>query len=384
MFTPPKSFSFERSMLIEKVEPRGVHLARSSRRFRIEQKCTSRAGARRLITIIISTQIPSEKPSVKAISVLFVAAVLLPAGTAAQNRDFPQRPIRIIVPVPPGGSVDATARLLAPKMSESLGQSVVIDNRGGASTNIGMEMVARAPADGYTLLANTAPLVANPALFPKLAFSPEKDFSPLSLVVTGPSVVVAHPSVPVRTLAELIALAKAKPGTINYSSSGAGTLTHLGAELFKYLSGTNIVHVPYKGGGPALAAVVGGEIDVTFQTPLAAAGQIKAGRLKALAITAGKRLAILPEVPTAAESGMPKFEFQSWVGLLAPANTPPAIVRQLNEHIVRAARAPDITERFTREGAEVVAGTPEHFRKVIADETALWGKVIREMGIKAE
>ena len=320
----------------------------------------------------------------KTIAVLSVAAVLLPAAATAQNRDFPQRPIRIIVPVPPGGSVDATARLLAPKMSESLGQSVVIDNRGGASTNIGMEMVARAPADGYTLLANTAPLVANPALFPKLTFSPGKDFAPLSLVVSGPSVVVAHPSVPARTLAELIALAKAKPGTINYSSSGAGTLTHLGAELFKYLSGANIVHVPYKGGGPALAAVVGGEIDVTFQTPLAAAGQIKGGRLRALAVTAGKRLVILPDVPTAAESGMPKFEFQSWVGLLAPANTPVAIVRQLNEHIVRAARAPDIAERFTREGAEVVAGTPEHLRKVMSDETALWTKVIREMGIKAD
>ena len=316
---------------------------------------------------------------------LFGAATLAICCTCyAQPRDYPQRPIRIIVPVPPGGSVDATARLLAPKLSESLGQSVLIDNRGGASTNIGMELVARAPADGYTLLANTAPLVANPALFPKLTFSPEKDFAPLALVVTGPSVVVAHPSVPVTSLAGLIALAKAKPGTINYSSSGAGTLTHLGAELFKYLTGTNIVHVPYKGGGPALAAVMAGEIDVTFQTPLAAFGQIKAGRLRALAVTSNKRLAMLPEVPTAGESGVPKYEFQSWVGLLAPAATPPAIIKLLNDHIVKAARAPDVTERFAREGAEVVAGTAEHFRKVIADETALWGKVIREMGIKAE
>ena len=319
------------------------------------------------------------------IRLLCACAALFAAGAAsAQPRDFPQRPIRSVVPVPPGGSVDATARLLAPKLSESLGQSVVIDNRGGASTNIGMELVARAPADGYTLLANTAPLVANPALFPKLPFSPEKDFAPLSLVVTGPSVVVVHPSVPVRTLAELITLAKAKPGSINYSSSGAGTLTHLGAELFKYLSGTNIVHVPYKGGGPALAAVVAGEIDLTFQTPLAAAGQIKAGRLRALAVTAQKRLAILPEVPTAGESGMPKYEFQSWVGLLAPATTPQPVLRLLHEHIVKAARSPDIAERFTREGAEVVAGTPEQFRKVMADETALWTRVIREMGIKAE
>jgi len=322
--------------------------------------------------------------SISPIPAILAILLALPAAVLAQPRDFPQRPIRIIVPVPPGGSVDATARVLAPKLSESLGQSVVIDNRGGASTNIGMEMVARAPADGYTLLANTAPLVANPALFPKLAFSPEKDFAPLSLVVTGPSVVVAHPSVPVTNLAGLVALAKAKPGSINYSSSGAGTLTHLGAELFKYLSGTNIVHVPYKGGGPALAAVMAGEIDITFQTPLAAAGQIKAGRLRALAVTAHKRLEMLPEVPTTGESGMPKYEFQSWVGLLAPAATPPAVLRLLNEHIVKAARTPDVAERFAREGADVVAGSAEQFRKVISDETALWGKVIREMGIKAE
>ncbi len=319
------------------------------------------------------------------IILLTVAAVVLAAnGAIAQTRDFPQRPVRIVVPVPPGGSVDATARLLAPKMTESLGQSVVIDNRGGASTNIGMELVARAPADGYTLLANTVPLVANPALFPKLSFSPEKDFVPVSLVVTGPSVIVAHPSVPVRDLAGLVALARAKPGSINYSSSGAGTLTHLGAELFKYLTATNLVHVPYKGGGPALAAVIAGECDVTFQTPLAAAGQIKAGRLHALAVTSNRRLAMLPDVPTTAEVGVPKYEFQSWVGILAPAATPPAIVRQLNEHIVRAARTAVVTERFAREGAEVVAGTPEQFRKVIADETALWAKVIREMGIRAE
>ncbi len=319
------------------------------------------------------------------IILLTVAAVVLAAnGAIAQTRDFPQRPVRIVVPVPPGGSVDATARLLAPKMTESLGQSVVIDNRGGASTNIGMELVARAPADGYTLLANTVPLVANPALFPKLSFSPEKDFVPVSLVVTGPSVIVAHPSVPVRDLAGLVALARAKPGSINYSSSGAGTLTHLGAELFKYLTATNLVHVPYKGGGPALAAVIAGECDVTFQTPLAAAGQIKAGRLHALAVTSNRRLAMLPDVPTTAEAGVPKYEFQSWVGILAPAATPPAIVRQLNEHIVRAARTADVTERFAREGAEVVAGTPEQFRKVIAGETALWAKVIREMGIRAE
>jgi tripartite-type tricarboxylate transporter receptor subunit TctC len=321
----------------------------------------------------------------KSFFLLLAATAFLPGSYAvAQTREFPQRPIRIVVPVPPGGSVDTVARLLAPKLTDSLGQSVIVDNRGGASTNIGMELVARAVGDGYTLLANTVPLVANPTLFPKLSFSPEKDFAPVSLVVTGPSIIVAHPSVPVRDVAGLIALAKARPGGINYSSSGAGTLTHLGAELFKYLTHTNIVHVPYKGGGPAMAAVVSGECDVTFQTPLAAAGQIRAGRLRALAVTSTKRLAMLPEVPTVAESGLRNYEFQSWVGILAPASTPGAIVRLLNEHIVKAARAPDVAERFTREGADVAASTPEYFRKVISDESALWGKVIREMGIRAE
>jgi tripartite-type tricarboxylate transporter receptor subunit TctC len=275
-------------------------------------------------------------------------------------------------------------RLLAPKMTESLGQSVIIDNRGGASTNIGMEQVARAPADGYTLLSNTVPLVANPALFPKLSFSPEKDFAPISLVVSGPTVIVTHPSLPVRDIAGLIKLAKARPGSINYSSSGPGTLTHLGPELFKYLTGVNIIDIQYKGGGPALAAIIAGECEIGFQTPLAALGQIKAGRLRALAVTGSKRLPMLPELPTVAEAGVPKYVFEVWVGIVAPAATPAPIVRMLHEHIVKATHAPDVAERFARDGAEVIANTPEQFRKVMADETALWNKVIREMGIKAE
>ena len=320
----------------------------------------------------------------KSTLTLIAAALLVPATAIAQPRDFPQKPIRIVVPVPPGGSIDAAMRILSPKMTESLGQSVIIDNRSGASTNIGMELVARAPADGYTLLANTVPLVANPALFPQLTFSPEKDFAPLSLVMSGPTVIVAHPSLPVRNIAGLIALAKARPDTINYSSSGPGTITHLGPELFKYMTGTKITGIQYKGGGPAAAAIMAGECEIGFQTPIASLGLIKSGRMRALAVTGAKRLALLPEVPTVAESGVPKFEFEVWVGLVAPAATPAAIVRLLNEHIVKAARAPDAAERFTREGAEVVASTPEHFRKVMAEETTLWGKVIKEMGIKAE
>jgi tripartite-type tricarboxylate transporter receptor subunit TctC len=227
-------------------------------------------------------------------------------------------------------------------------------------------------------------MVANPALFRKLPFDPDKDFAPVSLVVNGPSVIVVHPPVAVRSVPELIAMAKAKPGLVKYSSSGPGTLTHLGAELFKYLSRVDLAHVPYKGGGPALAAVVSGECEVSFQTPLAASGQIAAGRLRAIAVTSVKRLAILPEVPTVAEAGLPRYEFQSWVGLLAPAATPSAVVRILNEHAVRAARAPDVAERFARDGAEVVASSPDEFRRQISNEMQLWKRVIDEMGIKAD
>ena len=315
---------------------------------------------------------------------LAVVAVLMPFGsTWAQVREYPQKPIRVVVPVPPGGVVDIVARLLGPKLTESLGQTVIVDNRVGASSNIGMELAARAPADGYTLLANTIMLVVNPALFPKLPFVPENDFKPVSLVIVVPSVIVAHPSVPARNVAQLVALAKARPGVIKYSSAGSGSLTHLGAELFKYLTHTDLLHVPYKGGAAAVIAVVSGESDVSFQTPLATTQQIAAGRLRAIAVTGRKRLGLLPEVPTVAESGVPNYEFNSWVGILVPTSTPPAIVTRLNEHVVKAVRAPDISERLAREGADVVASSPEYFGKVIADETALWRKVIGEMGIKA-
>lgn len=315
-----------------------------------------------------------------------ICAVLLgnlaPALALAQT--WPAKPIRMVVPFPPGGAPDTVARLIAPKLTESLGQSVIIDNRAGASSNIGMEIVARAPGDGYTLLVNTVPVVANPSLFTKLPFQPEKDFAPISLVVTGPSIIFVHPSLPARNVKELVALAKARPGTLKYTSSGAGTLTHLAAELFKYHTQTNIVHVAYKGGGPALTAVISGECEMTIQTLVAAGGQISAGRLRALAVTSRKRLPQLPEVPTVAESGVPQYEYNSWVGVLAPASTPHAIIQQLHEHVVKAARAPEVSERVAREGAEIVASTPESFRATIAAETALWAKVIREMGIQAD
>ncbi|OGA39095.1 MAG: hypothetical protein A3G24_14105 [Betaproteobacteria bacterium RIFCSPLOWO2_12_FULL_62_13] len=324
--------------------------------------------------------------SLKALDGIFALLLgvlgLIPVLALAQA--WPAKPIRMIVPFPPGGSVDTVARLIAPRMSESLGQSVVIDNRPGASSNIGMELAARSRGDGYTLLANTVPVVANPSLFPKLPFQPEKDFAPISLVVTGPVIILVHPSVPARNVKELIALAKAKPGALNYASAGAGTLPHLAAELLKYYTQTNITQVAYKGGGPALTAAISGEVEITVQTLVAGGGQISAGRLRALAVTSRKRLPQLPEVPTVAESGVPQYEFNTWVGVMAPASTPGAIIKLLNEHVVKAARAPEVNERVVREGAEIVASTPEAFRATIAVETALWAKVIKEMGIRAD
>jgi tripartite-type tricarboxylate transporter receptor subunit TctC len=315
-----------------------------------------------------------------------LGACLLVAGAAgsAIAQQYPVKPIRMIVPFPPGGSVDTVARLIAPKMSETLGQSVIIDNRAGASSNIGMEAVARAAPDGYTLLVNTVPVVANPSLFPNISFKPERDFAPVSLTVNGASVVFVHPSVPVRTIRELIALAKAHPGELKYTSSGAGTLPHLATELFRYMTKTDLVHVAYKGGGPALIALISGECELSMQTLVATGGQISAGRLRALAVTSRQRISALPDVPTVAESGVPGYEFNTWVGVLAPAATPPALIKLLNEHAVKAARAPEVAERVTREGAEVVASTPEAFRATIAADTALWSKVIREMNIRAD
>jgi tripartite-type tricarboxylate transporter receptor subunit TctC len=305
--------------------------------------------------------------------------------TAAQVAPaYPTRTVRLVIPFPPAGSPDVIARLIAPKLAESLGQSFIVDNRAGASGNIGMELVARAPADGYTLLVNTVPLVANPSLFPNLPFDPQKDFAPISLLVANPSIIVVHPSLPAHNVKELIALAKAKPGVLKYTTSGPGTIPHLAGELLKYYTGTDIVHVAYRGRGQSLTAVIAGECEMTLQTMVSGGSQVAAGRLRAIAVTGRKRLAPLPDVPTVAESGVPQYEFDSWVGILAPAPTPQPIVRLLNEHAAKAVRSPDLTERFAHEGIETVASTPEAFQARIAADIALWAKVIKAMGIKAE
>ncbi len=317
-------------------------------------------------------------------TIICAALIVGLAPTVALAQPWPTKPIRIVTPFPPGGSVDLVARLIAPKMAESLGQSVIVDNRTGASTNIGMEIVARAPGDGYTLLINSPAIVANPSLFPNLSFHPEKDFTPISLVVSTATIIFVHPSVPVRNVKELIALTKAKPGVLKYSSSGLGSMPHLAVELFSYYTQTNITGVTYRGGGPALIAALSGEVDITVQTLIASGGMIKSGRLRAVAVTSQKRLPQLPDVPTVAESGVPEYEYEIWVGVLAPASTPQAIITQLHEHVVKAARAPDVSERVVRDGAKVLASTPESFRETIAAETVLWATVIKKMGVKAD
>jgi tripartite-type tricarboxylate transporter receptor subunit TctC len=315
------------------------------------------------------------------------AAVLLSAVSVtagAQTGTFPVKPIRMVLPVPPGGSIDAVMRVIAPRMSETTGQSVVLESRPGASTNLGTELVARAPGDGYTLMANTVGLVANVSLFSKLGYDPERDFAAVCLIASSPSLIAVHPSVPVKNIKELIALAKQKPNTVKFGTAGAGGLTHLAVELLASQTGTRFAHVPYKGGGPALIALMSGEVDMAALAVVAAVGYVNSNRMRVLAVTSAKRMAILPNIPTVAESGVPQHEFNSWVGVVAPAATPAPIVKILNEHIVRAARSPDITERFTKDGAEVVASTPEQFKKVISEEVAMWARVIKQAGIRAD
>ncbi len=318
------------------------------------------------------------------LSLLLVSVGMLINAMPVTAQEYPNRPVRMIVPVPPGGIVDVVMRVVGQKMTEVMGQTLVIDNRPGATTNIGTELVARAPADGYTLLSNSLPLVVNPSMFPKLPFDVEKDLAPVSLIAAAPYILVSHPSVPAKSLKELIALAKANPGTIKYSSAGNGSNLHVAAELFKVMSGTDLVHVPYRGGGPALTAVLGNEAQLSFLSLIAVAPHVQAGKLRALGITSLKRSPVLRDVPTIDESGVAGYEFSSWVGVLAPGKTPPATIAAIYGIIEKAVRAPGVAERFAAEGAEIVASPPDRFRDYIHAEIGRWAKVVRETGMKPD
>ena len=306
------------------------------------------------------------------------------ATSTSSGQAYPSKPIRIVVGFTPGGGVDINARLLAPKLTEDFGQQVIVENRPGAGTNIANELVARAAPDGYTLLINTAAVAINMSLYKKVGYDALRDFAPLSMFSMSPNILVVHASVPVRNVKELIALAKARPGQLNFSSAGAGTTQHLAGELFNLRAGTKMVHVPYRGSAPSLTALISGEVDLTYANIPAISAHVKAGRLRPLANLGPKRSDQLPEVPTMREAGIKGVEVVVWYGLLAPAATPRDIVAKLADAIARAARSPDTRQRLLDLGAEPVGNTPEEFGKLLREEVARWAEVVKISGARAD
>jgi tripartite-type tricarboxylate transporter receptor subunit TctC len=315
------------------------------------------------------------------IRILVLAFLLSATGAFAQ---YPSKPIRLVSPFPPGGSVDVVGRLLAAKVSESIGQQVVVENRSGASGVIGTEVVMNAPPDGYTLLINTIPFVSNQFLMPRAPYDPLRDFVSISLVASAPSFVTVHPSLPARSIQELVALAKAKPGQLFYSAAGVGTNPHIAGELFNLLAGVNIIAVQFKGGGPADTALIAGDVGVTFGNVSQEIGHVKAGRMRALAVTSAKLISAMPELPTVAEAGVPGYEFDTWFVVAAPKGTARPIVDTLNAHIRKVLTTPEQVRFYEERGLTVIASTPEEAAAYLESEQKKWGRVIKERGIKAE
>jgi tripartite-type tricarboxylate transporter receptor subunit TctC len=310
-------------------------------------------------------------------------AVLLAHAAGAQ--DYPRKPVRLIVPFAAGGGNDTVARAFAQQLSAGFAQQVYVDNRAGAGGVIGAELAAKAPADGYTLfLGGVGSHAVNPNLHARLPYDPIKDFAPITLIASAPSVLVVHPSVPANSIREFVTLAKARPGKLNYASNGNGSSAHLAAVMYESMAGVDMVHVPYKGLAPALADLLSGEVQLMFSSMVAIVPHIKAGKLRAIAVTGKKRSPLLPEVPTIAESGLPGYEAGSWYGILAPAGTPRDIVMKLNAEIVKALKQPEVRERLASEGAEAIGGTPEEFAAHIKAELTRLGKVIGDARIRMD
>ena len=298
---------------------------------------------------------------------------------------FPSKPIRIVVPFPAGGTTDILARAVAQKLTETMGQTVVVDNRPGAGGNIGAELVAKSPPDGYTLLMGTVGTHAiNASLYAKMPYDHVRDFAPVILVAGVPNVLVVNPSVPANNVQELIAYIKANPGKVNFASSGSGTSIHLAGELFKTMAGVSMTHVPYKGSAPAVTDLLGGQVQLMFDNLPSALPQIKAGKLRALAVTSAQRASALPDVPTVAEAGLPGFDATSWFGLLAPAGTPKDVVAKLNAEVAKWLASPEAREKLASQGAIAAGQSPEDFTRHIAAETAKWQKVVKESGAKVD
>jgi tripartite-type tricarboxylate transporter receptor subunit TctC len=319
-------------------------------------------------------------------SLLFRAVVLAAIASGAtvlHAQSYPAKPIRIVVPYPPGGTSDILARLIGAKMTESWGQQVIVESRPGANGNIGAELVARSAPDGYvTMLGDIGTLAISPAIYPKLTFDPAKDFAPVTMVAYSPHILCVHPSVPVKTVKELVALAKSRPGKLNYAAASLGGAPHLAGIEFALRTGVSWEYIPYKGGAQAVAETVAGQSEVLFNGMLATYPHVKSGRLRLLAVSSGKRMSSIPDVPTVAESGLPGFETGSWQGVLAPPGTSRDIVAKLNGEIIRIVNAADMKEKLANQGAEVLTMTPERFGDFIRKEKARWAKVVKDSGAK--
>lgn len=327
----------------------------------------------------------TRRPVLAACLAACLGAAATPAAfaqaAAGATGNWPAKPIRLVVTFPPGGSSDAAARIVAPRLAERLGQPVTIDNRPGAGGGIGLDLVAKAPADGYTIvLASAGGLTANPSLYKQLSYDPAKDFAPVTLFGTSPFVLLAHPSLPASNVGDLLKLAKAQPGRLSYASGGNGTAMHLSGELLKSMGQARIVHIPYRGSGPALTAVMAGDTQLAIADVTTVAGQLKSGRVKVLGVLSKDRSPLAPDLPTLSETGLRGFESSGWFAILAPAATPPAIVQRLNAEITAVLRSSEVRERFASAGLEPLPSTPEELGALMKSETQKWAKVIKESG----
>ncbi len=309
---------------------------------------------------------------------------LLLALTGTALADYPERPVKLVVPFAPGGGADLTSRLISQRLPDLLGRQVVVENRAGGASNIGSEAVARAAPDGYTLLLGSLSTAVNASLFPRLSFNVLKDFEPISLLATVPLMVVVHPSFSAQSIAELIAMAKAAPGALNYASGGLGSANHVAGELFKSMAGVQITHVPYKGGGPALSDLLGGHVGLLISTVTSTHDLVKTGRLRALATTGARRSVVAPELPTVAEAGLPGYAVEAWYGVLAPAGTPRAIVERLSGDLARILQSAEGREALRAQGAEAVGSTPEEFARYLRAEVDKWAKMVKAQGLRGE
>lgn len=318
----------------------------------------------------------------RSVAAIAAASLLFAQGAAAQ--EYPTKPIRMVVPFAPGGPTDIVGRAVSQRLTETLGQTVVVDNRAGAGGVVGADLVAKSPPDGYTmLLCSTGAMAINPSLMPNIPYDSGRDFAPLSLVVTIPYLLLVSANSPVQSVKELITQARAKPGQINYGSAGVGSTSHLAGELFKSMAKIGIVHVPYKGSAPAATDLIGGQLQTMFDAVAVALPLVRGGKLRALGISTAKRTALVPDVPTISESGVPGYEVATWHGICAPARTPPAVVKTLNHAIVSAVNHPDTRQRLVGIGADVVGSTPEAFGRFLQSELAKWSRIVKQSGASA-